>query len=337
MRICRTKATLAAIISALLVWVALACSTARAQQPDPLSSWVEGPTRSAIIEFVQDVTTEGGPKYVPPEARIATFDNDGTLWCEQPVVQIEFVSYRIKQLAPKHLEWKDQQPYKAVLEGDKRFLKNDVVHNHGKALMELFVATHTGMPMEDFNRRVKVFLNTARHPKYNQKYTETIYQPMLELLSYLRANGFKTYLCSGGGLDFMRVFAEETYGIVHENVIGSFAMNKFKQVEGKWTIIKDKQNLFINDGLTKPVGIDQKIGRIPIFACGNVRSGGDIGQLAYSHTNELPNFQLLINHDDGVREFAYAEKDNASLNAAKEGEWHVVSMKMDWKRIFPFN
>jgi hypothetical protein len=259
------------------------------------------------------------------------------LWCEQPVAQLAFVTYRIKQLEPKHPEWRDQQPYKAVLEGNKDFLVNDLTHNHGKALMELMVVTHTGMPMEDFNRSVKEFFKATRHPKYNKKYTETIYQPMLELLNHLRANGFKNYICSGGGLDFMRVFAEDTYGIVPENVIGSFAMNKFEQVDGKWKIIKDKKNLFINDGLTKPVGIDQKIGRIPIFVAGNVRSGGDIGQLTYSHTNTLPNFQLLINHDDKTREFAYSEKDSASLNAAKQGEWHVVSMKNDWKTIFLFN
>ena len=224
------------------------------QTPDPLPSWSDGPSKSASIQFVQAVTQEGGVKYVGPEERIATFDNDGTLWCEQPVVQLDFVTYRIKQLATKHPEWNDRQPYKAVLEGDKGFLKNDVVNNHGKNVIELIVSTHTGMPLAEFNRSVKAFLNTSRHPKYNKKYTETIYQPMLELLGYLRANGFKTYICSGGGLDFMRVFAEDTYGIVPENVIGSFAMNKFEQVDGKWKIIKDKQNLFINDGLTKPVG-----------------------------------------------------------------------------------
>ena len=320
----------------VMLWMTSICSFSFAKQSDPLPSWSEGTAKTAIVDFVNAVTDENSGKYVKAEERIATFDNDGTLWCEQPVAQLEFVTYRIKQLATEHPEWKDQQPYKAVLEGDKHFLVNDVVNNHGKTVMELIVATHAGMPIQDFNRNVKEFLNTARHPKYNKKYTETIYQPMLELLSYLRANGFKNYICSGGGIDFMRVFAEDTYGIVPENVIGSFAMNKFEQVDGKWKIIKDNKNLFINDGLTKPVGIDQKIGRIPIFVAGNVRSGGDIGQLTYSHTNSLPNFQLLINHDDDVREFAYAEKDNASLNAAKKGGWHVVSMKKDWKSIFPF-
>jgi hypothetical protein len=334
MRTPRTKPTITAILA--LLWVALTCCVALAQHPDSLPSWNDGPTKSAIVQFVQDVTKEGGPKYVRPEARIATFDQDGTLWCEQPVGQLEFVTWRIKQMASNHPEWKDQEPYKAVLEGDKGFLVNDLTHNHGKALMELVVATSAGMPIEDFNRSVTEFLDSARQPKYNRKYTQTIYQPMLELLRYLRTNGFKTYICSGGGVAFMRVFSEDTYGVVPENVIGSFAMNTFKQVDGRWQIVKDKQNLFINDGLTKPVGIDQKIGRVPIFVGGNVRTGGDIGQLTYSHTNPLPNFQLLINHDDDVREFAYSEKDNASLNAAKKGGWHVVSMKNDWKHIFAF-
>jgi len=263
---------------------------------DPLPSWAEGPTKSAIVGFVQDVTTQDDPSYVPPEQRIATFDQDGTLWCEQPVAQLEFVTWRIQQLAPEHPEWKEEQPFKALLEGDKDFLLDDLTNNHGKKAMELMVTTHAGMPIDEFDRNVAQFLETSRHPKYSRKYTETIYQPMLELLRYLRAHGFKTYICSGGGKAFMRVFTEETYGVVPENVIGS----------------------------------------IPIFVGGNVRTGGDIGQLTYSHTNELPSFQLLINHDDDAREFAYSEDDSASLSAAREQGWHVVSMKNDWTRVFPF-
>ena len=181
------------------------------------------------------------------------------------------------------------------------------------------------------------FLNDARHPKFNQSYSNTAYQPMLELLKYLRDNGFKTYLSSGGGIDFMRVFAMDTYGIVPENVIGSFAINSFEQVDGEWKMIKGTKNIFMHDGMTKPVGIDLHIGRIPIFVAGNVRSGGDIGQLTYSQTNEVPNFQLLINHDDDVREFAYTEKDNASLDAAISGGWNVVSIKNDWGKVFSFD
>jgi phosphoserine phosphatase len=302
-----------------------------------LPSWKDGPTKSAIIQFVNEVIQEGGLNYVQPEKRIATFDQDGTLWCEQPVAQLEFVVYQIKKMADEHPEWENRLPYKAILEGDKNYLINDYVNNHGAGLMKLVVATHTGMSIENFNMEVKEFFNASRHPKFNKKYTETIYLPMLELLQYLRANDFKTYICSGGGNDFMRVIAEDTYGIVPENVIGSFAMNTFKQVDGSWKIVKDDKNLFMNDKETKPAAIEQRIGRIPIFVAGNVRSGGDIGQLTYSKANPLPNFQLLINHDDDKREFAYAEKDNASLNAAKEGDWHVVSMKNDWLKIFPFD
>ena len=303
---------------------------------DPLPSWSEGSTKTAIIDFVNNVINEEGANYVSPDERIATFDNDGTLWCEQPVPQLEFVEHQIKKMAENHPEWKDTQPYKSVLEGDKDYLVNDLVNNHGKELMKLFAITHTGMTMEQFNEDVNAFLNSTSHAKYGMKYTETVYQPMLELLQYLRDNDFKTYLCSGGGTDFMRVFASDVYGIVPENVIGSFTMSTFEQVDDKWEIVKGTNNLFVNDNVTKPAGIEQRIGRVPIFVGGNVRSGGDIAQLMYSQTNTLPNFQLLINHDDDIREFAYTEKDSASLKAAKEGNWHVVSMKNDWLKIFPF-
>ena len=303
---------------------------------DPLPSWSDGPTKTAIIDFVNRVIKEDGADYVNPKERIATFDNDGTLWCEQPVAQLEFVSYQIKNMAVNHPEWNDMQPYKSVLEGDKDFLVNDLLNNHGKELMKLFAVTHSGMTLEQFNSDVKGFLNTSSHSKYGRKYTETIYQPMLELLQYLRNNEFKTYICSGGGNDFMRVFADDVYGIVPENVIGTFAVNTFEQVDSEWKIVKGTENFFMNDKGTKPAAIEQRIGRIPIFVAGNVRSGGDIEQLTYSQTNTLPNFQLLVNHDDDIREFAYSEKDNASLNAAQKGNWHVVSMKNDWVKIFTF-
>ena len=307
-----------------------------AEVTDPLPSWNEGKSKQSIIEFVEKVTTSGSPDFVPPEERIATFDQDGTLWCEQPVAQLEFAAYQVKQMAVDHPEWKDTQPFKSVLEDDNEYLVNDLLHNHGKELMKLITVTHAGMTLKEFNADVNAFLNASSHPKYGKKYTETIYQPMLELLQYLRKNEFKTYICSGGGNNLMRVFAEDVYGIVPENVIGTFAMNTFEKVDGEWQIVKGTKNFFMNDKDTKPAAIEQRIGRIPIFVGGNVRSGGDIGQLTYSQTNTLPNFQLLINHDDDVREFAYAEKDNASLNAAEEGGWHVVSMKNDWLKIFPF-
>ncbi|MDG1329890.1 MAG: HAD family hydrolase [Flavobacteriaceae bacterium] len=303
---------------------------------DPLPSWVEGDTKTAIIKFVNDITNDGGSKYIHPNERIATFDNDGTLWCEQPVAQLEFVSYQINKMANSNPGWKDQQPYKSILEGDKNYLINDYINNHGKELMKLISITHSGITLERFNSDVEEFINSSMHPKYNKKYTETVYQPMIELIQYLQNNDFKTYICSGGGNDFMRVFAEETYGIVPENVIGTFAMNSFEQIDGSWQIVKGNNIFFMNDGLTKPAAIEQRIGRVPIFVAGNVRSGGDIGQLTYSNTNKLPNFQLLVNHDDDIREFAYSEKDSASLKAAVIGKWQVVSMKDDWLTIFPF-
>jgi hypothetical protein len=319
-----------------LVLVVVCPAIIAAQATDPLPSWQDGEVKHAIIQFVTSVITEGNPDFVPQEQRIATFDNDGTLWAEQPVVQLEFVAYQVKKMAPQHPEWKSRNPYKAILEGDTDYLVNDYMNNHGKGMFELILATHAGVTTEEFDDMVLEFLRNAQHPTFKQSYNKTAYQPMLELLAYLRNNDFKTYLSSGGGVGFMRVIANDTYGIVPEHVIGSFAINSFEQVDGEWKIVKSSQNLFMHDGMSKPVGIDLHIGRIPIFVGGNVRSGGDIGQLTYSQTNTLPNFQLLINHDDDVREFAYTEKDNASLNAAKSGEWHVVSMKNDWARIFSF-
>jgi FMN phosphatase YigB (HAD superfamily) len=303
---------------------------------DPLPSWNDGNLKTAIISFVNAVTDKNGVDYVEPSERIATFDQDGTLWCEMPLVQMEFVIYRIKEMAADHPEWKTELPYKAVLEGDKSYLMNDIEHNHGKEVLKLVFATHDGMPLETFNQMVTAFYQAVKHPRFQQAFTKTTYLPMVELLTYLQDHEFKTYICSGGGLDFMRVASESMYGIVPENVIGSHTMNSFEKVDDKWTIVKTNKDFFFCDALTKPSGINMHIGRIPIFVAGNVRSGGDIGQLTYSSTNSLPNFQLLVNHDDAVREYAYSEPNNESLDAAKAGGWHVVSMKNDWKYIFSF-
>ena len=216
--------------------VFLAVVVARAA--DPLPSWNDGAVKLAITQFVSSVTTKGSQNFVPSEQRIATFDNDGTLWSEQPVVQMEYISYQIKKMAPQHPEWKSQAPYKAVLEGNKDYLLNDYLHNHGKGLHELALATHAGMSVQEFDMMVGDFFNTAQHPTFKQTYNNTAYQPMVELLEYLRNHGFETYLSSGGGIDFMRVISMDTYGIVPENVIGSFAINSFEQVEGEWKIIK---------------------------------------------------------------------------------------------------
>jgi phosphoglycolate phosphatase-like HAD superfamily hydrolase len=331
----RKKHALVTPLVILLGYVFSNCSTALAQQPDPLPSWTEGSVKSAIIQFVDDVTNAEGAKYVPPEQRIATFDNDGTLWCEQPVVQIAFAIQRVKQMAPAHPEWKDRQPYKAVLAGDEQYLINDLLSG-GHAILEVVEASHAGISRETFQQDVREFFETAKHPKFNVPYTKAVYAPMLELLAYLRGNGFKTYICSGGGIDFMRVVSETTYGISPENVIGSNARDRFEKIDGKWQLMKTGEDLFVNDKTGKPVGIDLHIGRKPIFAAGNVRSGGDISMLTYCHSNQLPSLQVLVNHDDADREFAYSEKDSASLNAAREQGWQVVSMKSDWKQIFSF-
>ena len=203
-------------------------AVATAQSTDPLPSWSDGETKMAITRFVTNITTEGSPDFVHSAQRIATFDNDGTLWAEQPVVQLEYVAYQINKMSPQHPEWKSQDPFKAVLEGDKDYLINDYLNNHGKGLHELVLATHAGMTAQEFDEMVLEFFNTAQHPKFKRTYNQTAYQPMLELLAYLRNNGFKTYLSSGGGIDFMRVIAMDTYGIVPENVIGSFAINSFE-------------------------------------------------------------------------------------------------------------
>ena len=277
-------------LSSLILFMVLGCNQSNLKtepddeiiSSDPLPSWKDGGNKSAIIDFVKQITQQDGSNYVRPEERIATFDNDGTLWCEQPVVQMEFIIYKIQKMAPEHPEWKKQLPYKAILEGDKSFLINDLINNHGLEVIKLVTATHTGMTSEEFNLEVEDFFNATQHPKFNKKYTQTTYQPMIELLQYLRKNEFKTFICSGGGTDFMRVFAEDVYGIVPENTIGSFAMNTYEEVDGFWKIVKGKKNFFMCDKEDKPVAIEQRIGRIPIFVAGNVRSGGDIGQLTYS-------------------------------------------------------
>jgi len=326
---------LSAVFIAVLVLVLVGCPAKPTEPTDPLPSWAEGATKAAIIQFVTDVTTEGGTNYVAPAERIATFDNDGTLWCEQPVVQIAYVMYQVQKMAADHPEWKDEQPYKAAIEGDTEYLVNDLM-NHGQGIAQLFKISHTGMGLAEFHVLVEEFFAQAKHPKYGVPYTQVAYQPMLELLDFLRANGFKTYICSGGGIDFMRVVSEDIYRIVPEQVIGSNGRNVFKEVQGRWQLVKTADQIFKNDKEGKPEGIDLHVGRVPIFAAGNVRSGGDIAMLTFSRTNPLPSFQLLINHDDGEREFAYAEKNNTSLEAARQGDWHVVSMKDDWKAIFPY-
>ncbi|HEY7090564.1 MAG TPA: HAD family hydrolase, partial [Tepidisphaeraceae bacterium] len=295
------------------------------------------PSKSAIASFVTRVTKEGSPDFVPPAERIAVFDNDGTLWCEQPAYfQLLFAFDRIKSMAPQHPEWKDTEPYKSVLAGDMKGL----AAAGQKGLLEIIAATHTGMTTDEFGATVKDWMKTARHPKFNRPYNQCIYQPMVELLAYLRANGFKTFIVSGGGVEFMRPWTEETYGIPPEQVVGSSGEVKFEMRDGKPVLIKEPKIEFIDDGPGKPVGINRFIGRRPVMGFGN--SDGDLQMLQWTTAGQGPRFGLIVHHTDAQREFAYDREshigklDKALDEAAPRG-WTVVDMKQDWKVIFPPN
>jgi phosphoglycolate phosphatase-like HAD superfamily hydrolase len=303
---------------------------------DPLPSWNDGPGKQAVLDFVARVTKEGGPDFVPVAERIATFDNDGTLWTEQPVyVQFAFAIDRVKALADKHPEWKEKQPFKAALEGDLKGL----VAGGEKGLVELILTTHAGMTTDEFEEIVKDWLATARHPRFKRPYTELVYQPMLELLAYLRANGFKTYVVSGGGIEFMRPWTEKVYGIPPEQVIGTSIKTKFELRDGKPVLLRLPEVDFIDDKAGKPVAIGKFIGRRPVMAFGN--SDGDLEMLQWTTMNKGPRFGLIVHHTDAEREWAYdrdsfvGRLDKALDDAPKQG-WVVVDMKKDWKVIFPF-
>jgi phosphoserine phosphatase len=298
---------------------------------DPLPSWNDGAAKRGIIDFVTRVTRAGGPDFAPVADRIATFDNDGTLWVEKPLpMEVYFLFARVRELAAKDPSLKERQPFKAALEGDVGYF-----HEAGKkAVLELFVATETGMDQERFAAEARQFIEKWRHPKLNRQFTELAYQPMIELLAYLRRNGFQTWICSGGTIDFLRVYAPQIYGIPIEQIIGTELKLESRMEGGRLVVWRLPEIEAINDKEGKPVGIDRHIGRRPVFVAGNVLSGGDIAMMQYSKGRRGPSFQLLINHDDAAREFAYAEKDNASLNAAKKYGFTVVSFKNDWKTVF---
>jgi phosphoserine phosphatase len=303
---------------------------------DALPSWNDGPAKQSIITFVEKVTDPHSKSYVKPEERIATFDNDGTLWAEQTIYfQLAFVSDRIKALAPAHPEWKTQQPFKAVLENDKKAL----AASGYEGLLELLMATHAGMTNAEFEETVKEWLSTARHPRFNRPYTELVYQPMLELLAYLRANGFKTYIVSGGGIEFMRPWTKRVYGIPPEQVVGSSIKTELEIRDGKPVLVRIAEIDFINDKEGKPVGINSHIGRRPIAAFGN--SDGDLQMLQWAQAGDGPSFMLLVHHTDAKREWAYGREsrigrlDKALDEAQKQG-WTIVDMKKDWKIVFPF-
>jgi phosphoglycolate phosphatase-like HAD superfamily hydrolase len=314
----------------------LACVNLAYGQADPLPSWNDGPTRAAIVEFVRKTTTPGTTDFVPVPERIAVFDNDGTLWSEQPIYfQFAFALDRIKAMAPEHPEWRTTQPFKAVLEDDMK----TVAASGEKGLVEILLATHTGMDTDAFSRQVAAWLQAARHPRFGKRYTELVYQPMLELLGFLRRNEFKTYIVSGGTIEFMRVFAETVYGIPPEQVVGSsFATKYVANHDGKPALLRESRIDFVDDGPGKPVGIQKFIGRRPIIAFGN--SDGDLQMLQWTAAGTGPRFIAIIHHTDAAREWAYDRashvgKLDRALDDAAARQWTVVDMKRDWKVIYP--
>jgi phosphoserine phosphatase len=296
---------------------------------DPLPSWNEGKLKSAIIAYVDKVTKEGSSDFIPVEDRIATFDNDGTLWAEKPLVQELFAFYRIKKMVEAKPELAQKQPFKAVIEKDKTFFEK----GSDKALIELIIKTHTGMTEDEFEADVKDFLAETKYPGKNVPLKLIRYQPQLELLNYLRSNGFKTFIVTGGTIEFVRSISADFYGIPKEQVIGTSF--KYKYDETTNNIHRESALDHFNDKEGKPVSIQLHIGKRPVFACGNEGGAGDLAMLKYSQGNKYLSFQLLVNHNDSIREYNYQEKGNLSLNTAAKNKYHVISMKEDWKKIFP--
>ena len=315
--------------------VAFSCVVAFAQT-DPLPSWNDGVVKTSIVEFVARVTAQGGADFVPPAERIAVFDNDGTLWCEQPeYFQALFALDRVRAMAPQHPEWREKEPFRAFLSGDKQAL----AAQGEKGLIELVEAAHSGMTTDEFARSVTDWLTHAKHPRFNRPYNELVYQPMVELLAYLRASGFKTFIVSGGGVEFMRAWAEKAYGIPPEQVVGSSGVVKFELgADGKPVLMKLAKVEFVDDGPGKPVGINRFIGRRPILAFGN--SDGDWQMLQWTMAGQGARFAGIVHHTDDVREYAYDRPSkigqlDKAWDEAKAKGWTVVDMKQDWKVVFP--
>jgi phosphoglycolate phosphatase-like HAD superfamily hydrolase len=324
-------------MSAVAVGLPLLVATMVAQpavRRDALPSWNDGPSKQAIVKFVTDAVARGGPGYIAPADRIAVFDNDGTLWAEQPIYfQFAFSLDRVKVMAPQHPEWKTTQPFQAVLEGDMRALGESGT----RGLAEIVVATTTGLSTDEYARLVSDWLRTARHPRFKVAYTDLVFQPMLELLSYLRANSFKTFIVSGGDTDFMRTFAQRAYGIPPEQVVGSTVETVFETKDGQYSLMRQPKMDFIDDGPGKPVGINKFIGRRPVMAFGN--SDGDHQMLQWTAAGSGPRFMGLVHHTDADREFAYDRQSSVgrldkALDEATSKGWTVVDMKSEWKTVF---
>jgi len=318
----------------VLIGLALLSTVAHAQ--DPLPSWNDGKAKQTIVAFVAKVTKEGAPDFVPPAERIAVFDNDGTLWPEQPMYfQLLFALDRVKVLAPQHPEWQDKEPFASLLKGDVK----GALAGGERALAEILMATHAGMSTEEFAKIVQDWVATAKHPVTKRSYTEMVYQPMLEVLAYLRANGFKTFIVSAGGIEFMRPWAEKVYGVPPEQVVGSSIKTRFEWRDGQPVLMRLPELNFIDEKAGKPVGINEHIGRRPIAAFGN--SDGDREMLQWTTAGKGARLALLVHHTDAEREWAYDRTSaigrlDKALDEAQARGWTVVSMKDDWKRIFPF-
>jgi phosphoglycolate phosphatase-like HAD superfamily hydrolase len=312
-----------------------AASASASASADALPSWNDGAAKRAIVAFVGRVTKEGGPDFVPVAERIATFDNDGTLWAEKPIpFQLMFAFDRVKAMAPQHPEWKTKEPFASLLNGDMA----GVAASGERGVLQIMAATHTGMTTEEFTQTVQEWIASARHPQTKRLYTEMVYQPMLELLAYLRANGFKTFIVSGGGVEFMRPWAERIYGIPPEQVVGSSGKLKLDTRDGRPVLIKLAEIDLIDDKEGKPVGIQNRIGRRPIAAFGN--SDGDLQMLQWAMAGPGARFALFVHHDDASREFAYDRADklqkfNVGWDEAIAKGWTVVSMQRDWSTVFP--
>lgn len=311
-------------------------ANALAQGPDPLPSWNDGPTKQAITRFVNDTSRPGGTSFVPVPERIAVFDNDGTMWAEQPMYfQLAFALDRVGELASSHPEWETTEPFTSVLRGDLQ----PVVAGGHRVLIEILMASHANNTTDDFAAAVTKWLASARHPRFERPYTDIVYQPMLELVAFLRANGYKTHIVSGGGVEFMRVFTEEVYGIPPEQVVGSSIETRFEMRDGKAVLARLPEIDFIDDKEGKPVGIHRFIGRRPVMAFGN--SDGDLQVLQWTSAGDGPRFAALVHHTDAEREWAYDRGSpigglDVALGEALDEGWTVVDIKRDWRTVFPF-
>lgn len=326
------------LVSELMVGMLLLLACEAHAQTDPLPSWNDGPAKQAIVEFVRVTTDKASPKFVPPEDRIATFDNDGTLWVEQPIyTQVTFAIDRVVALAPKHPEWKDQQPFKAILTRDREAMAKFTLQD----IEKMIAVTHSGMTVEAFAGIVKEWVAGAKHPRFKRPYTELIYQPMLEVMKYLRDSGYRTYIVTGGGQEFVRAIAQPVYGVPAEQVIGSAGQTKYGyDKDGRPTLVKIPKVLLVDDKAGKPEAINLVIGRRPYAAFGN--SSGDQQMLEWTQAGDGARLTMLVHHDDATREYAYGAASkigtfpDALMAEAKKRGWIVISVKTDWKRIFAF-